>query len=316
VLAAVVLVALVVGAFALLSLPGLGGRVLGRLGGTDAGGQPVTAPTVAGARATGVVALPATPPTAVTSAPPNSTLAPLAAAPRATPAAAVGRAASTTAAVALAASPVAAALTPSVPPPGPTPVPTPLAAGPVLVDTRFAAGPQPGWIDNLPFAGWSNGAYRLQARESMRFVAVGSPLPSVPDDVIVSATFRKTGGPPGGGYGLIVRDNGPSPRDGQNQEMNAYVLEAGDLGEFGIWRRDGDHWVDLVPWTRGASVHPGGSPNELSVHASGARLVFVINGVQVAAVDDSILPSGTVGVFAGGDFNEVALDRFTVQAPE
>ena len=147
-------------------------------------------------------------------------------------------------------------------------------------------------------------------------LAVGAPIEDVPNDVIVSATFRKTGGPPGGGYGLLLRDRGPQPRDGQNQDMNAYVVEAGDLGEYGVWRRDGDHWVDLVPWARGASVRPGGSPNELSVRMIGGHLTFVVNGVQVAALDDETLPSGGVGVFAGGDFNEVAVDRFTLQVPD
>src|SRR5262249_22718318 len=134
-------------------------------------------------------------------------------------------------------------------------------------------------------------------------------------DVVVSATFRKTGGPPGGGYGLIVRDQGPEPRNGVNQQASAYVLEAGDLGEFGVWRRDDDHWVDLVPWTRSTAIRPGGSPNDLSVRAVGDRLTFTVNGTEVASVQDDILMAGGVGLFVGGDYNEVALDHFTVQLP-
>ena len=55
------------------------------------------------------------------------------------------------------------------------------------------------------------------------------PVEALLGDLIVSATFRKTGGPPGGGYGLVVRDQGPDPRDGVNQNMNAYVLETGTI---------------------------------------------------------------------------------------
>jgi Domain of unknown function (DUF4388) len=209
--------------------------------------------------------------------------------------------------------------------PAAAPAPSPIAAVPMvpvtgqpLVDVRFAAGPQPDWLENPPFAGWSDGAYRMRAAEATHFVAVAAPGEDVADlgDVNLSATFRKTGGPPGGGYGVIIRDQGPLPRDGMNQAMNAYVLEAGDLGEYGVWRREGDHWVDLVPWTRGASVHPGGSPNDLQVRAVGSQITFMLNGVQVASLDDATLPAGGVGVFAGGDFNEVALDRFTVQVPD
>jgi len=174
----------------------------------------------------------------------------------------------------------------------------------------------PGWLDNPPFATWTDGAYRLHAFPATQFVAVSAPINPTPSDVVVSATFRKTGGPPGGGYGLVVRDQGPQPRNGANQAMSAYVFEAGDLGEFGVWRRDGDHWVDLVSWTRSASVRPLGSPNDLAVRAIGTRFTFTINGTRVAAVEDSVLTAGGVGVFVGGDFNEVALDHFTVELPD
>lgn len=201
---------------------------------------------------------------------------------------------------------------------GPTAVPQPsgAVAGQTLLDERFAGGPGDGWVDNPPFAAWSAGAFRLQARQAAHFVAVGAPVDHTLSNVVVSGTFRKTGGPPGGGYGFLVRDQGPDPRDGVNQTMNAYVLEAGDLGEFGIWRREGDHWIDLVPWMRSTAVRPGGSPNDLVVRAVGNSLAFSINGTQVAALQEDTLPAGGVGVFIGGDNNEVALDRFTVQIPD
>jgi hypothetical protein len=83
-----------------------------------------------------------------------------------------------------------------------------------------------------------------------------------------------------------------------------------------VWRRDGDHWVDLVPWTRSASIRPGGSPNDLVVRAVDNRLTFTVNGSQVASVQDDTFTSGAVGVFVGGDNNEVALDHFAVQLPD
>jgi hypothetical protein len=195
----------------------------------------------------------------------------------------------------------------------PTPATAPAADADSLIDARFASGPVNRWLQNAPYAGWGDGAYRLQARDLMRFVAVGVPIDKALDDVIVSATFRKTGGPPGGGYGLIVRDQGPEPRDGVNQELSAYVLEVGDLGEYGVWRRDGDHWVDLVPWTRSAAVRSGGSPNELLVRAVGDQLSFSVNGTVIAVVTDDTYPQGGVGLFVGGDYNDVALDRFDLQ---
>ncbi|HTD77829.1 MAG TPA: hypothetical protein VK898_09350 [Chloroflexota bacterium] len=202
--------------------------------------------------------------------------------------------------------------------PSPTAVPRPTVAAGVrsLLDARFTSGPGNNWVENPPYAAWSDGAYRLQARDLAQFVAVSVPTGQDLSDAVVSATFRKTGGPPGGGYGLILRDQGPLPRDGINQEANAYVFAAGDLGEFGVWRRDGDHWVDLVPWTHSNAVRAGGSPNDLMVRALGVQMTFTLNGMRVAVVEDDALASGGVGIFVGGDYNEVALDHLSVQLPD
>jgi Domain of unknown function (DUF4388) len=195
----------------------------------------------------------------------------------------------------------------------PTAVP---AAGQPLIDLRFASGPKPGWLDNPPYATWSDGAYRFQARQATHFVAVSAPVDRPLSDVEVSATFRKTGGPPGGGYGLVIRDQSPDPLNGINQDASFYVMETGDLGDIGVWRRDGDHWVDLVPWVHSASVRVGGSPNDLTVRAIGDQLTFIVNDTEVASVQDNTLEAGGVGVFVGGDYNEVALDWFVVQLPD
>jgi hypothetical protein len=188
------------------------------------------------------------------------------------------------------------------------------ALGQALMDVRLAAGPQDRWVDRPPYANWSDGAYRLLARDAGRFVAVDVPIEQDVSDAVVSATFRKTGGPPGGGYGLIVRDSGDA-RDGQNQEFEAYVFATGDVGEYGVWRREGDHWIDIVPWTRSTAIRAGGSPNELVVRAVGTQLSFTVNGVELANLQDDTLQSGSIGLFVGGDNNEVALDRFNVSPP-
>jgi hypothetical protein len=133
--------------------------------------------------------------------------------------------------------------------------------------------------------------------------------------VVVTGAFRKLAGPPGGGYGLIVRDQGGSPRDGQNQRGRFYVFEVGDRGEFGVWRRDEDHWVDLIPWTPSDAVRKGGETNSLTLRAEGARLTLIVNGTTIATVTDPALPGGRVGAFVGGDLNDVVLDQFAIEPP-
>ena len=110
--------------------------------------------------------------------------------------------------------------------------------------------------------------------------------------MVVSATFRKVGGPPGGGYGIIVRDQGPGSHDGAQQGGSYYVLEVGDRGEVGIWRREEDRWVDIVPWTASTAVRGGNAENELSVNATGSYLSLRVNGAEVASRTDTALREG------------------------
>jgi LPXTG-site transpeptidase (sortase) family protein len=186
---------------------------------------------------------------------------------------------------------------------------------PMLLDEHFADN-RMSWRDDRSSTSWLEaGTYRLTPQIPGQFVAVAAPV-SVPlRDVVMTARFHKVGGPPGGGYGFIVRDQEPTARDGVRQTGRYYVLEVGDRGQIGMWRREEDHWVELLPWTPSDVVHPGNEPNELEAWASGPRLTLLVNGVQVASRIDDTLASGGVGIFVGGDGNDVALERLSVQAP-
>jgi hypothetical protein len=200
----------------------------------------------------------------------------------------------------------------------PSPVPSDQLT--VLLDERFGSSSDNarGWTNNPSGVAWlADGAYHLFARQSAKFVAVSVPGTQDLSDVVVSARFRKTAGPAGGGYGLIVRDQ-VSATDRSNGESQAgpfYVFEVGDKGELGVWLREGDHWVDLLPWTPSDAIHPGLEANDLTVSAMGDRLSFLVNGVPVATQLDTLLHTGGVAIFTGGDGNQVAVDRLTVRTP-
>jgi len=200
---------------------------------------------------------------------------------------------------------------PTVEPSPVVPVPQPAVAGPqVLLDEHFAAAPD-GWPDDPQGPAWfADGAYRLYARQPNRFVAVGVPLPTPVGDAILSAQFRKLGGPAGGGYGLIVRDMTPaSDRDGRSQDGQYLVAGVGDRGDIGVWQRDRTHWIDVVPWTHSDVVHQELDSNVLVVTTRGAAVRLEVNGQVVADVTYDGLPStGNVGIFVGGDLNQVALE--------
>ena len=182
-----------------------------------------------------------------------------------------------------------------------------------LLDETFTTAPR-GWPNEPQGIAWfADGAYRLEPREAGQFIALNAPLADVWKDVVVSARFRKTGGPSGGGYGLVVADQGPDRHDGVNQGGRFVTLEAGDQGTIGAWQREDDRWVDLQPWTPNPAVHEGTAVNELIVRVQGQQLTFLVNGTQVAQVTTT-LAAGLVGVFVGGDGNRVALERFAVQS--
>lgn len=235
------------------------------------------------------------------------------------PGPAAGQAPAATSTVATAPSPVAAAqLTPPTTGPAATPLPSPspVLTARIVFEDRFATNDR-GWPNNPAASAWfADGVYHLFGRDQGRFVAVGAPLARTFGDVTVQGTFRKTGGPPGGGYGLILRDEGPDARDGRSQAGRYYVFESGDKGEFGIWRRELTHWVELIPWTRSAAINADRGRNELAVRALGPRFTFLINETQVASVEDAALPRGGVGVYLGGDLNEVAVEHFLVQTAD
>lgn len=77
--------------------------------------------------------------------------------------------------------------------------PSPAAAAfRTVLDERFEDNRR-GWPDDAEStARLAEDGYHLFAREPGQFVAVGVPLAGEFRNVVVTATFRKVGGPPGG----------------------------------------------------------------------------------------------------------------------
>jgi hypothetical protein len=59
-------------------------------------------------------------------------------------------------------------------------------------------------------------------------------------------------------------------------------------------------------------VRPGTATNAISVRASGEQLSLVVNGAEAARASDSALDAGRVGIFVGGDQNQVLLESYSV----
>jgi hypothetical protein len=180
--------------------------------------------------------------------------------------------------------------------------------------------PLANWPSNPDGNAWfdPDSGYHLYAREPGRFVATGVPLAQSLANGVLSAQFRKVDGPIGGGYGLIIRNQGnASELDSRNQLGRYMVLEIGDRGDVGIWERNQTRWIDVVPWSHSDAVRPGQGPNTLQATVHGAAVRLEVNGALVADVTyNGIPPSGGVGVFAGGDLNEVALEWLRIETTD
>jgi hypothetical protein len=214
--------------------------------------------------------------------------------------------------------PIVSTARPTLTLPTPTAVPIQRAASAhagVLFAERFAS-PLANWPnDPLGTAWFAAGALHLSPRQSGRFVAVGVPFIGTIGDGVVSAQFHKVGGPAGGGYGVIIRDQaGLAERDSRSQAGQYLVVEVGDGGDIGVWRRDELRWIDVVPWTHSYAVRTGEEPNTLVVSTTGEAVRFEVNGEVVALLNYYGLPAtGGAGIFVGGDLNEVALEWLRIE---
>jgi hypothetical protein len=179
-----------------------------------------------------------------------------------------------------------------------------------LLDQTFANGAN-GWPNAVTStAFWDRTGYHLEPRNPGQFVAITAPSTPLLTNASVTGLFRKLTGRVGGGYGLILRAQ--EPLDGADQGGRYYVFEVGDKGEAGVWRREQNEWVPLMDWQPSGAVNPGNAENRLEVRAAGPQFTFTVNDTQVAQISDPTLTSGGVGVFTGGDGNQVVLERFTV----
>jgi hypothetical protein len=182
-----------------------------------------------------------------------------------------------------------------------------------LLDERFANN-QRGWRSDRSGTAWlAEDGYHVYNRDPGRFVALRIPQTESTRDVAVTVSFRKLEAGPGAGFGVIVRDQGPAPRDGFNQVGRFFTLKINDRSDLDAWRRDDDRWADLLPLTQSGAIRQGRELNHLSVLAVGERLSLVINGIEAASIPDPAPVAGNIGLFLNGDYAHVLVERVVVQ---
>jgi hypothetical protein len=131
------------------------------------------------------------------------------------------------------------------------------------------------------------------------------------DDVRLSASTFKAGGPDDNDFGLVCR---------YDDDANYYAFLISSDGYAGIMKMDDGErsWPQQDGMLGTDAILQGASVNEVTAECIGDHLALHINGELVADVRDSTFASGDVGLIAG-TFEEggveVHFDDFVAHQP-
>jgi len=123
--------------------------------------------------------------------------------------------------------------------------------------------------------------------------------------LVVEAT--QVAGPDDNEYGVLAR---------MQDNANFYLFSVSGDGYFLLSRlADGRRELLGADWTPSAAVRQGQATNVLEVVCRGSELVFVVNGEELAHVEDAQFSHGDVGLYAGSFYQgevEVHFDNLRV----
>lgn len=128
-------------------------------------------------------------------------------------------------------------------------------------------------------------------------------------DGIVAVDATPIGGPDDNAYGLVVR---------HTDDHSFYRFEISGDGFFAVQAPHAERgWEFLANWTEASAIRRGRETNRLKVEARGSTLVFYVNDVELARVEDDRYSAGDVGVIAGTFYSEpgthILFDNFSVE---
>jgi len=195
------------------------------------------------------------------------------------------------------------------PPPSPTPTADLLSGlGPPLYEDDF--NNDRGWqvlVFGAGGAGVLDGRYSLSVREPFSLTIAGSPAVAVQNGYLeVTAQAVLCSGEDE--YGLTFRSNAQG-------EYYRFALNCTGEARFSRVMADGEHVI--LPNTPVNFVFPGSlSDNQLAVLFEGDSFHFLINGSEVFAARDRLLPAGGSGLFVRtrqAGQTTVLFDNFTLR---
>jgi hypothetical protein len=186
------------------------------------------------------------------------------------------------------------------------------APGSLLFQDDFS-DPTSGWDrQELPGSGvmdYNEAALRILVSAENEMLWSGPGLEFA--DVQVSVQAARLSGPEDNLFGIVCR---------AVDRQNFYFLAISSDGYYGIGKmKDGVQALltgdQLLPHE---DILQGEASNHLRAECSGSQLSLMVNGVELAAVDDAKYASGEVGLFAGtlsSPGADIRFDNFSVSQP-
>ncbi len=196
----------------------------------------------------------------------------------------------------------------SVVPPRPTPTPRPEASLPWSDDFSDTAS---GWqveSDTTAEVAYRDGKMYILVKETNRLAWAFAGHEFSDFRLTVEAT--QAAGPDDNMYGVLARI-----RDREN----FYRFSISGDGYYMVDKRIGGEWKLLTPeWPESDAIHTGNATNLLEVVCQGETMVFLVNGVQLAQVQDTDHREGDIGLYAGTFYEpgvEIHFDNLSIAEP-
>ncbi|HET90635.1 MAG TPA: DUF1080 domain-containing protein [Chloroflexi bacterium] len=179
------------------------------------------------------------------------------------------------------------------------------------------------WSDDFsdPTSGWraeSDATAEVGYRDGVMRVLVAVPnslawasAERQFSDFHLTVEATQVAGPDDNEYGVLVRVKDPN---------HFYRFSISGDGYYQISVYDDGVWQVLSgdDWLPSDAINHGMATNRLEVIGQGVMMTFVVNGVQLAQVQDGRYAKGDIGLYAGSFFEpnvEVYFDNLHVDAP-
>jgi hypothetical protein len=171
--------------------------------------------------------------------------------------------------------------------------------------------PASGWqaeSDASAEVGYHEGVMRIFVKSPNRlaWASAGRAL----SDFHLTVKATQVSGPNDNEYGVLVRMKDTSRFYCFSISGDGYY-QVSKFGDEGREALSGD-------WAVSDAIHQGAATNRLEVICQGAKMTFLVNGVQLTQVEDAGYHRGDVGLYAGSFFEpnvEVHFDNLSVTKP-